>query len=123
MEPPIKDTPNKAHNRKTPNKGQVSVTNYIFFNVPTKDNCNLSIKDEVARKQRVPNVSVIQMFHCIPPPPTNSYTRPTDVVQNLLKVVFSDAGSNMRVQEEATYMFFIQLLNETEGEILYLIHH
>ena len=126
MEPPIKDTPNKAHNRKTPNKGQVSVTNYIFFNVPTKDNCNLSIKDEVTRKQRVPNVSVIQMhmFHCIPPPPpppppTNSYTRPTDVVQNLLKVVFSDAGSNMRVQEEATYMFFIQLLNESEGEILF----
>ena len=36
-----------------------------------------------------------------------------DKVQNILKnVVFSDAGHSIRVEEEATYMFFIRLLNE-----------
>ena len=65
VEPPIKDTPNKGHNKKKLYKGHIlrsqSSTFLLYqyiFNLRRED--NLSIKD----KMPGPNVSFIRRFHC-----------------------------------------------------------
>ena len=39
-----------------------------------------------------------------------------DTVQQLFKrILFSDEGTSARVTEERVYMYFVRLLNESEG--------
>ena len=39
----------------------------------------------------------------------------SDVIQSLFDVQFSESGTTARVEEEETYMYFVKLLNECEG--------
>ena len=37
-----------------------------------------------------------------------------------MDIKFSDSGTNDRIKEEQSYMFFVQLLNECEGKLFYI---
>ncbi len=66
VEPPLKDTIEITSEQRTSFNGDFPIV-LIYSYPPIKD--NLSTKDKMARKQWVPNVSVIQRFHHSPPPP------------------------------------------------------
>ena len=63
VEPPIKDTPNKGHNRKNLSIKDTLMsqkfTFLLYFNLRRED--NLSIKD----KMPGPKMSIIRRFHCM----------------------------------------------------------
>lgn len=42
-------------------------------------------------------------------------TQSAEQMKSLFKVKFSEKGSNVRVKEEQTYVFFVDFIDECEG--------